>query len=194
MNVLILIQLLLAHILTDFVIQSDKWVEKKKNKGLKSRYFWLHVFLSGMLTYIILMQWADWIVPLFILLTHGLIDYWKIIREKKNDALNQESEDQNEKRTGTIIFLKDQLLHLVAIILAWLYLTNNFNQVMPSIIDFFNDEKSLAILTSFILLVWPAGIIIGKITEPFRKEISTTDSLSKAGKFIGISERILVLS
>jgi len=65
--------------------------------------------------------------------------------------------------------------------------------VFPFIMNFFSDEKSLTILTAFIILIWPAGMAIGKTTEPFRKEISTTDSLSNAGTYIGISERILVL-
>jgi hypothetical protein len=193
MNTLILIQLLLAHIITDFVLQSKKWVDKKKLNGLKSEYFWLHVFLSGVLTYIILMQWTNWIVPLFILITHGLIDYWKINKEKILDSINEGIADPNDKQIGTIYFFKDQFLHLVVILLAWLYLTNNFSQVLPSITIFLTNVKSIAILTSFILVIWPVEMIIGKFTEPFRKEITTTDSLSKAGKYIGISERILVL-
>ena len=183
MNTLILIQLLLAHILTDFVIQSDKWVEKKK-KGLKSGYFWLHVILSGVFTYIILMQWTSFIVPLFILITHGIIDIWKIMKELKN---------KNDKQPDTNYFFIDQLLHLLTIILAWMYLTNTFSQVFPSIMNFVIDKKSLTIFTAFIFIIWPAGKIIEKIAEPFRKELSTADSLKNAGTYIGISERVLVL-
>jgi hypothetical protein len=184
MNMLILIQLLLAHILTDFVIQSDKWVEKKKKKGLKSGYFWIHVIFSGVFTYIILMQWTNFIVPLFILITHGIIDIWKLKKELKN---------KNDKQPGTNYFFIDQLLHLLTIIIAWMYLTNTFNQVFPSIMKFVIDKKSLTIFTAFIFIIWPAGKIIEKIAEPFRKELSTADSLINAGTYIGISERILVL-
>ena len=193
MNTLILIQLLLAHIITDFVLQSKKWVIKKKIDGLKSNYFWLHIFLSGILTYGILMQWTNWRVPLFIIITHGLIDFWKIKKEREIDSINDGIEDPNDKQIGTIYFFKDQLLHLAVIVLAWLYLTDNFINVLPLVTIFFSNVKSLTILTSFILIIWPVGMIIGKITEPFRKEITTTDSLSKAGKYIGIFERILVL-
>ena len=42
-------------------------------------------------------------------------------------------------------------------------------------------------------MIWPAGKAIGKITESLRKEISTAESLSNAGTYIGILERILVL-
>ncbi|MGD2034507.1 MAG: DUF3307 domain-containing protein [Bacteroidales bacterium] len=191
-HTLILTQLLLAHILTDFVIQSNKWVEKKKEKGLRSGYFWLHVLLSGVLTYLILMQWTNWIVPLFILITHGLIDLWKVNKEQQLDAINKNIKDKTDKQSGTGYFFTDQLLHLVTIILAWLYVTDNFSQVLPFVLNIFTDEKSLTILTAIILIIWPAGMAIGKITEPFRKEISTADSLRNAGTYIGISERILV--
>jgi hypothetical protein len=139
------------------------------------------------------MKWTNWIVPLFILITHGLIDFWKIKKEQKLDSINEKIENEKDKQTRTIYFFTDQLLHLVTIILAWLYLTNNFSQVFPSIMNCFTDKKSLAILTAFIFIIWPASTAIGKITEPFRKELSTTDSLRKAGTYIGISERILVL-
>lgn len=193
MNIIVLIQLLLAHILVDFVFQPKMWVEKKKEKGLKSEYFWCHIILSGILTYIILMQWSKWFVPLIIIITHGLIDYWKIEKEKKLDTINAVIDNEKDKQTGTIYFFIDQLFHLVIIILAWLYLTNNYSQVFPSIVNFFTDEKSLAIFTAFIIIIWPSGMLIGIITKPFRKEISSEDSLNKAGTYIGISERVLVL-
>ncbi len=39
MEITILIQLLLAHILTDFVLQTDGWVKKKWEYGVKSLHF-----------------------------------------------------------------------------------------------------------------------------------------------------------
>ena len=38
----LIIKLLIAHVIGDFVYQPDKWVEEKKNKPLKSRYFYFH--------------------------------------------------------------------------------------------------------------------------------------------------------
>jgi hypothetical protein len=190
---LILIQLLLAHILTDFVFQTKYWVEKKKIDGFKSVYYWGHIFLSGALTYLILMQWTNWEAPLFIAIMHGLIDWWKIKQERNLDVKNLEIDDNKDKLTGTKYFFTDQLLHLATILLVWLYLTRNFGEVIPYVVQFFTDVKGLALVTAFILIIWPVGIIIGKLTEPFRKEVSNDDSLRKAGTYIGISERILVL-
>jgi hypothetical protein len=180
MKIVILIQLLLAHILTDFVIQSDHWVKKKKEKGLKSGHFWIHILLSGLLTYLIIMQWSNWLAPFIILVTHGIIDYWKIRKEQN-------------KHKGIIYFFIDQSLHIFVIILVWLFLTSSFDQVFGVIAGFLMNPDSLAILTAFVIVIWPAGTVIEKITESLRKEIESEDSLPNAGMYIGISERILVL-
>jgi hypothetical protein len=192
--VLVFTKLLLAHVLTDFVIQSNKWVDDKKEHGLKSKFFWLHIILSAVLTYIILMDWTNWIIPVFILITHGTIDYWKITRERYLDSRNNRKNNNNKKGSeANKYFFIDQLLHLTMIIIAWLYITNNFSYLFPFIKNFLTDEKSILIITAFIIIIWPVGIIVGKITQPFRREIDTYDSLSNAGNYIGITERILVL-
>lgn len=193
MNLLILVQLLLAHFLTDFVLQSDQAVNKKREKGLRSWYYWWHVALSGLLTYIFLMRWNQFGIPLFIMITHGLVDYWKISMGRKLDVNNSTITDEHDKQSGIQYFFIDQILHMLIIGLAWLYLTDNFGNIFPSIGMFLSDIDSLAILLAFIIIIWPAGKVIGKITEPFRKEIKNDDSLNKAGMYIGIAERVLVM-
>ena len=175
MNTIILIQLLLAHILTDFVFQTKNWVEKKREKGINDWHFWVHVLLSGVLTYILLQQWTNWQIPLFIMITHFFIDWWKIKQEQK-----------------TKYFFIDQALHLVAILFAWLYIIDGFAEIIPFIHKLFTDVKSITIITALILLIWPSGIVIGLSTESFRKQIDSEDSLEKAGMYIGIFERLLV--
>lgn len=193
MNTLILVQLLLAHFLTDFVLQSDLAVDKKREKGLRSRYYWWHVALSGVLTYVILMRWNQLSIPLFIMVTHGLIDYWKISVERKLDVKNSQASDEHDKQSGIQYFFIDQTLHLLVIGLAWLFLTENFGNILPTLMMFLTDIDSLSIFLAFIIIIWPAGKVIGKITEPFRKEIKNDDSLKKAGMYIGITERVLVM-
>ena len=168
-------------------------MEKKKERGVKSGCFWLHVLLAGGVTYALLMQWTNWIVPLSVSIAHGLIDFWKIRNERSLDSINRRKKDGNDKQPGSIDFFVDQLLHVAAIVVAWLYLTDTFSRVFPAIMDFFFDKKNVTILTAFVIVIWPAGITIEKITEPFRKELAATDSLRSAGNYIGVSERVLVL-
>lgn len=194
MNEVILIQLLLAHFLTDFVLQSNKMVRQKAAKGWKTPYFWIHVLLSGLLTYLLLMRWNGWGIPLVIIGTHGAIDLWKIEQEKRIRRYNASQTNDTLKKSGTPLYFIDQLLHLVVILAAWLYLSNSFGVVFPYLQSILTDKSIITILTSVVLLIWPVGLTIGKITEPFRKELTSnqTDSLNKAGIYIGIFERLLV--
>ena len=193
MNLTILIQLLLAHILADFIFQTDGMAKSKKKEGLKSANFWFHIFLSGALTYLILMQWCSWQVPLFIMATHGLLDYIKIRQEAKLSAFNNQVQDISKRKSGARIFLMDQFFHLLVILTAWLYLTSSFNLILPFITNFLSNKTHLTILTALTLIVWPVGLAIGIITEPFRNELADnqSDSLSRAGTYIGILERVL---
>jgi len=53
-------------------------------------------------------------------------------------------------------------------------------------------QNNLIVITSVIFLIWPSGIGIGKFTFQFREKLLENDSLNKAGKYIGIFERLLV--
>ncbi len=196
MNIVILIQLFLAHILTDFVIQTNKWVDNKNAKSIRSWHFWIHISLAGILTYIFLMQWTEWEVPLFIIVTHGLIDYWKITQERKIASFNKMQQKVEDKKTGKRQFFIDQLFHAIVILLAWLYLTEGFKEVLPFIESLLTEKKFVTIISATIFIIWPLGVAIGKITEPFKNELSSdeeNDSLTKAGTYIGIFERLMVM-
>jgi len=177
----ILLQLLLAHILTDFVLQPKSWINhKRKHKG-KSYILFLHALLAGFLAYLFLQQANWWYVALFISLTHYVIDWWKILQ--KTDNLKY--------------FLLDQLFHLIVLIIAWLYLTQGFEKLIPFLLDLLNSPKILAVIAAYLIVVFPAGFLIGKATKRWQDEIETTNknnSLEAAGRFIGIFERILVLT
>jgi hypothetical protein len=193
MNITILIQLLLAHILTDFVFQTQKMVESKNKYGLKSTSFHIHILLSGVFTYLILMQWTNWQVPVFIILTHGITDLLKIRLERKRVLFNSQQKNDLNKRSGTVLFFLDQFLHLIVIVIVWLYLIDGYKEVLPLLKMLVAEKQYITIITAVIFIIWPAGLAIGKITEPFRRELSTDDSLCKAGKYIGILERLLAL-
>lgn len=180
-NILLLLQLLIPHILTDFVLQPTGWIKHKRKYKGKSYVLILHALLAGILTLIFLQNLSLWYIALFISVTHYLIDLWKLSSNKDNLAY----------------FLLDQLFHLLIILAAWLYLTNNFDRVVPTILNIINSEKILIILTSYLLVIFPAGFLIGKATQRWQREIESDfkkNSLDAAGRYIGIFERVLVLT
>jgi len=192
MDIVILLQLLLAHILTDFVFQPYTWVESKNTYGLKSNKYWFHILIAGLTTYIILHQWSNWKIPILVMITHALIDYWKISKESELNKYNDQISNDKNKKNGTKYFFIDQFLHIAVILIAWLWLIRGFDQILPLLNNLFTDKNKITIITSLVFIIWPLGLIIGKLTEPFRAQLDTGDSLKNAGRYIGISERILV--
>ncbi len=180
-NTIIILQLILAHVLTDFVFQNKKMVAHKRQYKAKSWYLYVHSMSAGVLTYVILQQWTGFLVPIGILVTHFFIDLWKL-HQKKDNLKN---------------FLLDQFLHGVVLIIAWLYLVQGFGDVFPEIHNFFSSTEKLAIVIGYMIVIFPVGFIIGKATERWQKQIAKEEeqsSLKKAGRYIGIFERILVLT
>lgn len=180
-SLLILLQLVLAHILTDFVLQPTKWVKHKRKHKAASVYLYVHSIIAGLLPYLILQKWDFWGLILIVGITHFLIDLWKIQHKKDN----------------LYMFLLDQFYHIIILILIWLYLINGFGAVLPFIESIFTSVPVLAILSGYILVIFPVGFIVGKATKRWQNEIEITyknNSLEAAGRFIGIFERVLVLT
>ncbi|WP_424493469.1 DUF3307 domain-containing protein [Salinimicrobium sp. GXAS 041] len=178
---LILIQLLLAHILTDFVLQPTSWVEHKRERKATSGYLYVHSIIAGLLTYLLLQKWHLWLVPVVISVSHFLIDWWKL--QQKKDNLK--------------IFLLDQFFHMVVILMVWLVLADYTSDVLPFLTGIMNSERLLLIISAYLFVIFPVGFIIGKATARWQNEISDVEErtgLQDAGLYIGIFERILVLT
>lgn len=180
-SLLILLQLLLAHVITDFVIQPTKWVQHKRRHKGKSHFLYIHAAIAGLLTLLFLTRLEWWFIAIFIGVSHFFIDLWKLQFGKDNLK----------------IFVADQLLHLFSIIFAWIYLTSNFSNIIPFFSDIITSEKLLAIIMGYLLVIFPAGFLIGKATSRWQTEVQDDlrkNSLDAAGRYIGIFERILVLT
>ncbi|MCB7480077.1 DUF3307 domain-containing protein [Gramella sp. ASW11-100T] len=178
---LILLQLLLAHIVTDFVVQPTKWVVHKREHKTKSIYLYIHAFISGFLSLLFLGKLEWWYIAVFISITHFFIDLWKL--QFKKDDLK--------------MFISDQVLHLLIIVIAWLFLTSNFENIIPFISSIFSSEAVLGVLIGYLLIIFPAGFLIGKATKRWQNEVEDDlrkNSLDAAGRYIGIFERVLVLT
>ncbi|RMA64441.1 DUF3307 domain-containing protein [Ulvibacter antarcticus] len=181
-ELILALQLLLAHIVTDFVLQSQKLILQKRLKKERSPFLYFHALLAGLLTYVIVQDWSMWGVPILISVSHFFIDLWKL--SKKNDSLRY--------------FLIDQLLHILVLLGIWLYLTDSFSEIIPFITSSLASEEILVVFIGYLLVVFPVGFIIGKATQRWQEEIAGDEgefpSLEKAGRYIGIFERILVLT
>ena len=52
--IVLLLKLLLAHVIGDFVLQPKKWVKQKNKKKHKSKYLYFHVLIHALALIILL--------------------------------------------------------------------------------------------------------------------------------------------
>lgn len=175
---MIFIQLILAHLLGDFILQPNSWVADKENRKLKSSYLYFHILIHTALSFIFLWDLKIWWVAVLVGISHFIIDACKLSFQKI----------QTKKRW----FFIDQALHVVVIGGISLYFSE-FN------FEFLKDHDFLKILMGALFLTTPASIFIKLLLSswtPVTEEEGNiqTESLSSAGKYIGILERLLVFT
>lgn len=171
----LLLKLVLSHLITDFILQQKSWVDSRNRKHFASGRLYLHGFITGMLAWI-LAGWQYWLVAIIIMLTHILIDGWKSFQA------------QTVK-----YFLIDQVLHLLVILGCCYFL---FFTQADLVLAWDNLNQRLLVwklLTALVFITTPAGILIGQLTRQWRDQIENAESLANAGKWIGITERVIIL-
>ena len=175
MYIIWLIKLILAHLLTDFVFQPGHWIESRNKKHFQSPYLYLHGLITAV-TALLLVGIRYWWVVLIILVTHILIDGWKSYRPIK-----------------TKYFLIDQCLHLLVLLVCWYFIFLNTEDLIAAW-DIINTPKILVFTTAYVFISFPAGILIGQLTKKWREQIADAPALGNAGKWIGIIERVVILT
>jgi hypothetical protein len=171
-----LIRLLTAHLLTDFVLQPSSWVAARKEKHLKAKEFWYHISITT-----IIAAWLTcfdtWWLPVVIFLTHGVIDWWKSYRSDE----------------GPYFFI-DQALHVLVILGIWWFKFPETFSPLEWVNTCLVHPQFWVITIAVVFITKPVGIVIGLLTGSFRKEINDhpEQSLSNAGKWIGILERLII--
>lgn len=179
---ILLIKLFLAHFFSDFILQPDSWVESRKEKGLKSPFLYLHSFIAGALSYLLIAKWQWWYLTLIVFVVHVLIDIWKAVQK------------DNEVR----FFLIDQSAHLLSLVIIWLFFINGWSAFGKWLLPIINSVDILLLILGYVLILWPSGILIRELTANWRKQIeddkAQEESLNKAGMWIGFLERFLALT
>jgi protein-S-isoprenylcysteine O-methyltransferase Ste14 len=171
------LKLLLAHILGDFVFQPEKWVKDKEENKVKSIKLYFHIgihtiLLLGVLKFNLQEYWLGF---LLIIISHYIVDVLKLYLQKKKT-----------KRTW---FFMDQITHISILLLVSSFYVN-FSFSMENIIT----ENNLLLLIFILLIVYVSSVIIKIIITQWNPEIKkeNDDSLAKAGRYIGILERLFV--
>jgi hypothetical protein len=170
-----LIKLILSHLLTDFILQPNKWIQKRKEKHFASFHLYMHGMLTAILAWIFI-GWQYWGVALIIMISHILIDGWK-----------------SYQKENLLYFITDQSFHFIIIVSCWLYIFFNWTDVTLKWHEINTNTAFWKMATGIIFLTMPTGILIGKMTKHWRENIADGESLNNAGKWIGIAERIIIV-
>lgn len=187
----LLLALVLAHLLADFVFQSDNDVANKKRIGVHLK----HVAIVSGLSYLLAGDWRAWTMPALIGLTHYGSDLLKV---KSN-------------RNGLGVFVADQAAHLLVLVgITWL--SPKYYPVQSFWVGLWGMDfaKALELLAGIILTVNVGGVVVGISVKPYLDELTkpTGDAtvfakdkqdkaqadrgLPKGGKVIGQLERGLI--
>lgn len=171
----LILKLVLAHLIGDFVLQPGSWVTAKEEKKLMAWQLYVHVLVHGILIMLLVGDISFLIPAIIIALSHGIIDSIKLIFQKECN-----------KKTW---FAVDQVLHLVAIGIVWLNIEHPVLNIQFSTYD-------LMLITAVIFITTPASVIIKILISQWTPTLGSTtaDSLANAGKFIGILERLMVFT
>lgn len=173
---LIFTKLLLAHLICDFLLQPKKWVIHKEANKIASKYLYAHVLLHFLVTLFILWDLSYWKIALVIMGTHYLIDLAKLYA---NPFFKNQS----------IPFFVDQVLHII-VLYCCAYIGDLQEETLQLI-----SALDWNLITTIVFVTFPAAIIMGKLLEPMSNQIELDHkSLPNAGKYIGVIERLFVLT
>jgi hypothetical protein len=179
-DLLVLFRLLAAYIMAEWFFHQVLYkIERYKKMGK-----WCQRGLKGIaisiLTYIWAWYWKSIWLPVAIFIARLVIE---VLRDRKKK---------------TILYLTlIPVVYIIVLTGCWLVLINvDIADVTLSLKTIFSDVKLWTVALAYIVLIWPIGVWIGKITEPWREQLGESDykGLEKAGMWMGRLERILILT
>ncbi len=188
--------LYLSHLLTDFVLQSDRMIADKKRRSLLAyaehgaiHFFSAALFLGFAIPGLAL-RWSFYASILGLVLVHLAIDRLKL-RLVRSATLTD----------GATTFLADQALHVLTVFFtAWLLirppfwaLLEKFHWVQSAI------EKPLVVSVVYVGVIFGGGYVVRFLTKPLTKQDmsilgETANEMQNAGMYIGWLERFVVLT
>jgi hypothetical protein len=165
------LKFILAHLMGDFLFQSDSWIKHKKENKHASKYLYWHIAIhTALLLLALQFNMRYWLGIMLIVVSHYIIDVVKLHLEKKSNA--------------RLLFFIDQLLHFV-VIFGVIQIYSPFNIAIASIYT----PQSLLLITAIVTITYVSSIIIKILMSKWKiKDVSK----NQAGKYIGMLERLFI--
>ena len=172
---IILVKLILAHLLGDFLLQPDSWVKAKKKKKLAAYQLYLHILIHFALIMLLVFDLTFWKWAALLSIVHLVIDVIKLYAVKE--------------KTQRQYFFIDQGAHFLLIFGIWLLYQGN---TFP--LQNLQYDNILLWITAVYALTIPTSMAIKSFISKWtpHTEDYNEDSLEEAGKYIGMLERLFV--
>lgn len=170
---ILLFKFLLAHFLGDFVFQTKKMIAYKNTPA----YFALHIGIHAALLSLFLIKDNMWQAILWNVLAHAFIDFLKL--------------RLIGKMGNSLLFLIDQLLHLIVIAIVLCVFST-----LEISFNFLSNSIFWLSIIAVVAATEVTAVCIRILLMPYQQN-KTSKSKEKlkfrAGKYIGILERLFVL-
>ena len=177
MIVKLLILQLLAHLVSDFYLQTETSCKSKADNAFKSRHLYIHALITFACAWLFSLNVGYWWVALFIAVLHLVIDGLKSVFKDKRG-----------------VFFYDQLLHLAVIVGAVVAYINIGEISFPIWLP---ETKVWLWIVAFMFCLRPANFFIQAIFKDAQISVPNggdeNQSLPNAGHVIGNVERMLSL-
>ncbi len=175
---ILFLKIILAHLIGDFIFQPDSWVMDKNKRKIKSSRLYLHVGVHAILLALLLeFDTQYWVGYLAIIGSHFIIDIIKA--------------NMHSKKYSRELFFIDQILHVLIIaVVAYIYQPieiNNANLL---------SQNNLLLAASLIMVTYVSAVVIKVAISKWSPDTvdENAESLARAGRFIGILERLFVFA
>ena len=183
----VLIPFLMIHIICDFYLQPNQWVEAKKKYTYRSTELYFHSLLHGVTLLVpAIALGIDWrsttCLVVIVAVSHFIIDLWKV-RARNGGKFSY--------------FIIDQTLHVSVLVAIAFHMADGV-----TIDAVLQDEKfsdGVVVVFAYLLILKPTSIVIGSVLSKFPisdKDTNTTSisGLIAGGELIGYLERVLILT
>jgi hypothetical protein len=179
---LLFLQLYLAHLVADFLLQPD-WVARKKTETRPlAAHAAIHLVCAAAAVNVGLdRRVAGGIVS--VALIHTLLDYAKA----------------RLSGDGWIASTADQTAHFLVVALASIWLTGSWSGMIDVIRSIATNPLVYLYACAYVAVVFGGGYLVQKVTQSFLASMQSSlaelkPGLPNAGKYIGWVERILILT
>ncbi|PTO70494.1 DUF3307 domain-containing protein [Vibrio splendidus] len=181
----VLIPFLMIHIICDFYLQPNQWVEAKTKYTYRSTELYFHSLLHGVALLVpAIALGIDWrsttCLVVIIAVSHFIIDLWKV-RARNGGKFSY--------------FIIDQTLHVSVLVAIAFHMADGV--MIDAVLQ---DEKfsdGVMVVFAYLLILKPTSIVIGSVLRKFPISDQDTTSISgliAGGELIGYLERVLILT